>query len=481
MTITPRRARDDARTTDDTPQSPWAPQFRLVLLGMLTLISAGAFEGMAVVTVMPVVVEALGGIELYAMAFAAPMAGGVLGMVVSGVVTDRRGPAAPTTGGALLFGAGLVIAGLAQSMLTVAVGRLVQGVGTGLFIVALYVVVARVFPARLQPRVFAAFSAAWVVPAIVGPALGGVVATTVGWRWVFLGVPVLCVPAVLALRPALRGVVAVEPTESGQDAVAGGRARATRGLMAAGIAVSAGALALHAGGQRLEDGFALVPALVVAVGLVLLILAAPRLFPHGTWRAARGLPSVVLLRGFVAAAFFGAEAYVSLLLQRERGMHPSTAGVALTLGALTWSLGSWVRGRQPEGRDRALLAVGSSMVATGVVVAALTVVPAVPVAVAALGWSLGGFGMGLCYPTLSLLTLRLSAPAEQGRNTSALQVNESMSIAVVLALLGPLFVALRTVGPVPAYLAVFAIATASGLAALAVSGRVLPADQRVTG
>src|SRR3712207_7311997 len=37
--------------------------------------------------------------------------------------------------------------------------------------VTLYVLVARVYPAALRPRMFAAFSTAWVVPSLVGPAI----------------------------------------------------------------------------------------------------------------------------------------------------------------------------------------------------------------------------------------------------------------------------------------------------------------------
>jgi hypothetical protein len=40
-----------------------------------------------------------------------------------------------------------------------------------------------------------------------------------------------------------------------------------------------------------------------------------------------------------------------------------------------------------------------------------TVVPAVPVAVGIMGCAAAGLGMGLAYPTLSVLTLELSAPS----------------------------------------------------------------------
>src|SRR6266702_6710438 len=50
----------------------------------------------------------------------------------------------------------------------------------------------------------AILSSAWVVPGLIGPALAGIVADVVGWRWVFLGlVPVLPLATVLVL-PALK-------------------------------------------------------------------------------------------------------------------------------------------------------------------------------------------------------------------------------------------------------------------------------------
>src|SRR5438309_3402515 len=50
----------------------------------------------------------------------------------------------------------------------------------------------------------AILSSAWVVPGLIGPALAGIVADLVGWRWVFLGlVPVLPLATVLVL-PALK-------------------------------------------------------------------------------------------------------------------------------------------------------------------------------------------------------------------------------------------------------------------------------------
>ncbi|MHB1490656.1 MAG: MFS transporter [Cellulomonas sp.] len=196
--------------------SPFAGRYRTLSIGMIALIGLSAFESLAVATAMPWVAAALDGMALYATAFAGPLASGVIGMTAAGSWTDRRGPTSPLLVGVGLFVVGLLVAGFAPTMLVLVVGRIVQGIGSGMLIVALYVVVARVYPELVRPRVFAAFAAAWVVPGIIGPGVAGLVVEHLGWRWVFLGVPVLAVPALLVLRPAL-GAMPIGAVEAVTD------------------------------------------------------------------------------------------------------------------------------------------------------------------------------------------------------------------------------------------------------------------------
>ena len=452
--------------------SPFAPRYRTVTVGMLTLIALSAFESLAVTTTMPAVVRALGGLELYAMAFAGPIASGIVGMVAAGGWADRRGPARPLLTGVALFAAGLLVAGSATVMPMVVAGRVVQGLGSGMLTVALYVVVARVFPSSVQPRVFAAFAAAWVVPAVVGPAVAGLIADHLGWRWVFLGIPLLVLPAVAALRPALARV-AVPGTGVGPGALdpSGGSVspRASVARLVQALGTGTGALTLHWGGQQRG----LVAAGALVAGFALLAVTVPHLLPRGTLRVTRGLPSVIVVRGLLGAAFFGAEVYLPLLFIQERGLSQAGAGVALMAAALLWSAGSWLRGRR-EGvwEDGAVLRWGATALMTGIACAALAVVQDVPVAVSLAGWGLSGFGMGLAYPTLSLLTLRLSPVAEQGANSSALQLNESLAIVLTLAVSGPVFATLVVDHVRAAYLFAFAGAALLAAAAAVAAGRV---------
>jgi MFS family permease len=116
-----------------------------------------------------------------------------------------------------------------------------------------------------------------------------------------------------------------------------------------------------------------------------------------------------------------------------------------------------------------VLRLGAALIGAGVAVTALSVVEAVPLAVCFVAWAAAGLGMGLVYPTLSVLTLELSRPGEQGVNSSALQIGESIFTVVSIAVTGALFAALgesRAAFPL-----CFAVAVVIAAAGAAIGGR----------
>ncbi|MFC0624845.1 MFS transporter [Kribbella deserti] len=422
-----------------------SPRYRSLTIGMVALITLVAFENLAVTTAMPTVAVALGGLSWYALAFGGPLAAAVIAMVMSGTWSDAKGPARPLWHGTAWFLTGLVIAGLAPTMEVLVVGRIIQGFGSGLITVALYVVVGQLYPAALRPRIFAAFASGWVVPSLVGPAIAGLIVQHASWRIVFLAVPVLAIPAALVMRPGLGRMA--PPVSGSTDSIWNRRT-------AWAVAVAIGVGLLHYGGQQTGT----LQVVLLAIGLGAVIVFAPRLLPAGTFTIRRGLPSVVALRGMVAAAGFGAEVFLPLMLTRERGLSPAFAGLVLTISALAWFTASWYRGRpnQPLSHS-AFMQIGMSLIVLGITTAVLTLHPSVPVLVGVLGWGLAGLGMGTVFPTLSVLILEYSAREEQGANSSALQLSDSLATATVLAIGGSLFAAIEPHSANTAYLTAFAL------------------------
>ena len=70
----------------------------------------------------------------------------------------------------------------------------------------------------------------------------------------------------------------------------------------------------------------------------------PRLVPAGTWLMRRGIPSVMLSRALLSAAFGAGIAYVPLLVVTEYHQTLLVAGGLVAAGSLGWATGAWWQG-----------------------------------------------------------------------------------------------------------------------------------------
>lgn len=407
-----------------TRDSLLAPAHRSLVVGLTLTITVVATEALALAAAMPIVARDLGRLDLYGWVFAAFFIGSLVGIAIVGGIVDRRGIVAPFVGGLALFLVGLVLGGLAPSMEVLVGARFIQGFGGGAVPPIAYVAIGRGLPERLRPSMFAALSAAWVVPGVAGPGLGGLIAETAGWRWVFLGlVPLAFVAGTIALR-ALRTTAGAAEGSVGHELEAGsGRRRVVDALL-----VGVGATLLIAGLGATEP---LVFAGLLALGAVVTLPPLRRLSPLGTLRAARGYPSAVLLRGVITAGFFAVDAYIALLLVEVRGWSAAAAGLVLTSSTLSWSLGSWIQARLSRRIDAESFArIGFAVVAVGLLAVLTVLAPTVPAVVAVPAFLVAGLGMGLAYSQFAIIVLRDAPKAVQGATSSALSLLDGLGAAL---------------------------------------------------
>ncbi|GAA1968182.1 MFS transporter [Amycolatopsis minnesotensis] len=435
----------------------WTPEHRVTTVALLLVVTLIAFESMGVATAMPTMVAALRGEALYSWPFTTFLVASVVATVLSGTLGDRRGPGPALLIGPVLFLGGLLVGGFAHEMGLLLAGRALQGFGAGILLVATSLLIALTYDDRERPVIYAANAAAWVLPAVLGPAIAGFITERFGWRWVFLGLSPLVLLGAGLLAVVVRRLPAHLPSPRQR------RAGLVIALGAAGGVAALTWAAQHPSAVALVYG---------AAGLVVLGVTLRRLLPAGTLLARPGLPTVVASRALISGAYAGMEAYLPLTMTSVHGYGPADAGLPLTVTALGWSAASLAQGQYPDWSRERLLRLGFVLVSAALALFCLVSQPWFPAWAAFAGSAIGGAGMGLAMPSISVLLLRYSPEPERGFNTSAMQLGDWVGSALAIGfggvLLGLLGSAARPAVPMTA----FAVAlVAAALVGVLVTGR----------
>lgn len=178
--------------------------------------------------------------------------------------------------------------------------------------------------------------------------------------------------------------------------------------------------------------------------------------------------------------FFGTEVYIPYLLSSQFGLSPAIAGLALTAAGLTWSMASSVQGRFAGISHLTSIRIGTGLMVVAIAVSLATALFALDPVIQIVGWAVAGAGMGLMYPRLTVMTLEYSTTADQGFNSSALSIADSIGSAVALAATAIAFAALEPAGGAWPFAGAFAVTGTICVVALVLCGRVVGGRSRGT-
>jgi EmrB/QacA subfamily drug resistance transporter len=128
-------------------------------------------------------------------------------LITAGRLGDIRGPRALFAMGVAVFTLASLACGLSQNAIELITFRAVQGLGAALLMPQTMTTIIAVFPPQRRGSALGIWGAVAGVATIAGPTLGGLLVSSVGWRWIFfVNVPIGVVVFVLTflLIPDIR-------------------------------------------------------------------------------------------------------------------------------------------------------------------------------------------------------------------------------------------------------------------------------------
>ena len=320
--------------TTSTPSAPAGQEGRLdpALIKLAAVLLTGAIAPFLDTTIVNVAIDSIGrGLHTSVDTVQWVLTGYLLafGMVVplSGWALRRFGGRATWTFSLSLFLVGSVLCGVAWNIGSLIAFRVIQGIGGGLLVPILLTLLVQAAGGRKLGRLMATVSLPVVIVPILGPVVGGLIVSSLSWRWIFyVNVPVCLAGLVLAWR-GLRDVARPQP---GRPLDLPGLALVSPGVAA--ILYGLAQVSTHGGFGH--------PIVIVPI---LAGLAAVALFAVRTLRLGQRVEPVIDLRLFRVPSFtgaaslmflFGLSLYGAMLLlplyyQQLRGTSALAAGLLL--------------------------------------------------------------------------------------------------------------------------------------------------------
>ncbi len=396
---------------------------RIVIAGTLLALFLAALDQTVVSTALPRIIADLQGIGLLAWVFSAYMLASTIVVPLIGKLGDQFGRKPIFLAAIVIFIAGSVAAGAAQSMLQLVVFRAVQGVGGGMLFATSFAIVGDLYSPLERGRIQGLFAAMFGISSVLGPALGGWITDATSWRWIFyINLPV----GVLALAVVSLGMPWTRPLD-------GRRPRLDLwGSFTLTAALLPFLLALVWAGDRYPWRSWEIAALI---GLATVALAA---FVQAERRASEPILPLQLFRNrtfavsavillLSGAGMFGAITMLPLFLQGAQQIPAARAGSLMIPLSLALVGGSATAGQlmTRTGRYRFLVIGGAVIMTAGLLLLSRINVDT-PYAQLVPRMILVGAGLGLTMPVFAVIVQNALPYQMLGVATSAVQFFRSV-------------------------------------------------------
>jgi EmrB/QacA subfamily drug resistance transporter len=294
-----------------------------ILVAVMSGMFLAALDQTIVGTALPNIIADLNGLNEIGWVVSAYLLAAAVTTPITAKLSDIFGRKRLFYFNVLIFLLGSAIAGTADSMSVLILGRAVQGIGGGGLISGAFTVIADIFPPRERGKWIGLLGATFGIASIIGPTLGGFLTDHFSWHWIFLvNVPV----GLLAMAIAFHALPNIT-----RDV--GGRID-WPGSVAVAATVIPFMLALIWGGNEYPWGswqiLGLLALSLVLLPVFILIehraedpILPLRLFRERTF----SLGNIVVMLAFLG--LFGAVLYIPIYVQTVQGSSATNSGLIL--------------------------------------------------------------------------------------------------------------------------------------------------------
>ena len=353
-------------------------------------------------------------------------------LLTAGSVADLIGRRRVFVLGLIVFTASSAVCGLSTTPLMLNLARAVQGVGGAMMFSTSLALLAQAFHGRERGTAFGVFGAVTGAAVAIGPVVGGIITSGIGWEWIFfINVPIGIAAVAITLS---RVVESSDPNARRVDWI---------GLVTFSGALFALVFALIEGN---EDGWGSTKIVSLLLGALVLFIA----FVVAELKQSRPMLDLSLFRKpaftgasivafSVSASIFAMFLYLTLYIQDVLGYGPLAAGVRFLPITLVSFFVAPISGRLSV-RVPVRLLLGGGLLLVSVGLFTMTAVDArsgwtvlVP------GFLLGGVGIGLINPPLASTAVGVVHHSRSGMASGINNTFRQVGIATGIAGLGAIF------------------------------------------
>jgi EmrB/QacA subfamily drug resistance transporter len=170
----------------------------IAFIGLQLAMVMSSLDSTIVATALPAITRDLGGFSRVTWVATAYLLAQVVVMPLYGKLGDQLGRKRVLLVAVVVFVAGSMACGLAQTMNELLLARFLQGIGSGGLGVVAMAATADIIPAKQLGRWMGYQGAVYAVASIFGPVVGGLCVDHLSWRWAFyINLPIGAIAFVL--------------------------------------------------------------------------------------------------------------------------------------------------------------------------------------------------------------------------------------------------------------------------------------------